>query len=78
MNTLITILRTVYLLPYIIANAIIFLFIIAYKLNKTRGITFEQKIDYCNELMKQHLVKQSGEVLLSYLFSTVIWVCIFA
>ena len=68
----------VYKLPFTVVFTLINTVIIGVALAKNDGLTAQQKVSLVNyhlEKLKTEL-KNADIILLSYLFSTVIWVCI--
>ena len=78
MNTLITIFLFLYRLPFTIVFVITNTVRIAVLIAKNNGLTTRQKVELVDfELKKIKIqVKKVNVRLLSYLFSTIIWVCI--
>jgi hypothetical protein len=79
MNTLLTILAIIYKLPFTVVFVITNLVRIIIGVTKRRGLTQSQQLDMLYFQLKQiGMELQNKRVeFLSYLFSTVIWVCIF-
>jgi hypothetical protein len=79
MNTLITIFLFIYRIPFTIFFVIINTVQIGIFLAKNDGLTAQQKVELVNFHLKKTktVVKKTDIIILSYLFSTAIWVCIY-
>jgi hypothetical protein len=79
MNTLITIFLFIYRIPFTVVFVITNTVRIGILLGKNDDLTAQQKTDLVSfELQKTKIeVKKYDIILLGYLFSTVIWVCIY-